>query len=178
MTVLWPLADRPRLAAGIPGGTTPVRLLDDDLAASLAAGGRLDTLLAAADFATSAQVDDDGALGSALCLAVDPDLLITVNAMTGGYVVSDDPNGGLNAPTHPGTGQEAAVNWLARLENAGAAHCASTPDRLRPGRPRCPQTRRRHRPERRRHRRGRRYRRPDSRGAFGARRHPHRRRIR
>jgi len=29
-----PLADRPRLAAGAPGGTTPVRLIDDDLATS------------------------------------------------------------------------------------------------------------------------------------------------
>ena len=37
------------LAAGVPGGTTPVRLIDDELASSLAAGGRLDTLLAAAD---------------------------------------------------------------------------------------------------------------------------------
>ena len=31
---------------GVPGGTTPVRLMDDELATSLAAGGRLDTLLA------------------------------------------------------------------------------------------------------------------------------------
>lgn len=125
MTVLWPLADRPRLAAGIPGGTNPVRLLDDDLAASLAAGGRLDTLLSAADFATGTQVDADGAVGTALCLAVDPDLLITVNAMTGGYVVSDDPNGGLNAPTHPGTGQEAAVNWLDRLRTLAQRLCVT-----------------------------------------------------
>ncbi|MGB5151404.1 MAG: hypothetical protein WBN99_16005, partial [Mycobacterium sp.] len=125
MTVLWPLADRPRLAAGIPGGTTPVRLLDDELAASLAAGGRLDTLLAAADFATSTPVDDDGAVSRALCLAVDPDLLITVNAMMGGYVVSDDPNGGLNAPTHPGTGQEAAVNWLNRLKTLAQRLCVT-----------------------------------------------------
>lgn len=125
MTVLWPLADRPRLAAGIPGGTTPVRLLDDDLATSLAPGGRLDTLLSAADFATSPEVDDDGAMGAALCLAVDPDLLITVNAMTGGYVVSDDPNGGLNAPTHPGAGQEAAVNWLGRLKTLAQRSCVT-----------------------------------------------------
>ena len=60
MTMLWPLADRPRLAAGAPGGTTPVRLIDDDLATSLAAGGRLDTLLAAVDFATSPAVDPGG----------------------------------------------------------------------------------------------------------------------
>ncbi|CAN7693494.1 hypothetical protein LJR080_005782 [Mycolicibacterium frederiksbergense] len=125
MTVLWPLADRPRLAAGIPGGTTPVRLLDDDLATSLASGGRLDTLLSAADFATSAQVDDEGALGDALCLAVDPDLLITVNAMTSGYVVSDDPNGGLNAPTRPGNGQEAAVDWLTRLRALAQRTCVT-----------------------------------------------------
>ncbi|MGK2866951.1 MAG: hypothetical protein ACSLFA_10000, partial [Mycobacterium sp.] len=125
MTVLWPLADRPRLAAGIPGGTTPVRLLDDELAGSLAAGGRLDTLLSAADFATSAPVDADGAVSRALCLAVDPDLLITVNAMTGGYVVSDNPDGGLNAPTHPGTGQEAAVNWLNRLKALAQRLCVT-----------------------------------------------------
>ncbi len=125
MTVLWPLADRPRLAAGIPGGTTPIRLLDDALATSLAPGGRLDTLLAAADFATSAQVDGDAAVGGALCLAVDPDLLITVNAMTGGYVVTDDPNGGLNAPTHPGTGQAAAVDWLNRLRALAQRLCVT-----------------------------------------------------
>lgn len=125
MTVLWPLADRPRLAAGIPGGTTPVRLLDDDLAAALAPGGRLDTLLSAADFATSPQVDDDGAMSGALCLAVDPDLLITVNAMTGGYVVSEDPTGGLNAATRPGTGQEAAVSWLGRLKTLAQRMCVT-----------------------------------------------------
>src|SRR6202034_3423464 len=39
VTMLWPLADRPRLAPGVPGGTIPVRLMDDELAASLATGG-------------------------------------------------------------------------------------------------------------------------------------------
>ncbi|HNF04400.1 MAG TPA: hypothetical protein PL146_03385, partial [Mycobacterium sp.] len=71
VTMLWPLADRPRLAPGVPGGTTPVRLMNDDLAVSLAAGGRLDTLLGAADFATSPAVDPGGDVGRALCLAVD-----------------------------------------------------------------------------------------------------------
>ena len=83
VTMLWPLADRPRLAPGVPGGTIPVRLIDDELATSLATGGRLDVLLSAAEFATSHDVDPDGAVGRALCLAVDPDLLVTVNAMTG-----------------------------------------------------------------------------------------------
>ena len=98
--MLWPLADRPRLAPGVPGGTTPVRLMNDDLAVSLAAGGRLDTLLGAADFATSPAVDPGGDVGRALCLAVDPDLLVTVNAMTAGYVVADAPDG-LGTAAHP-----------------------------------------------------------------------------
>lgn len=126
MTVFWPLADRPRLAAGAPGGTTPVRLIDDDLAVSLAPGGRLDSLLAAADFATSPQVDPGGEITDALCLAVDPDLLVTVNAMTGGYVVNDAADAGpRTTPTHPGTGQQAAIGWLTRLKALAARMCVT-----------------------------------------------------
>ncbi|KUI31675.1 hypothetical protein AU196_10490 [Mycobacterium sp. IS-1742] len=128
LTMFWPLADKPRLAAGIPGGTTPVRLADDDLAASLAPGGRLETLLAAVDFATGPAVDPGGDVGRALCLAVDPDLLVTVNAMTAGYVVNDGPDAGPTTPTRPGTGQEAAVGWLNRLKALAKRMCvASTP---------------------------------------------------
>ncbi len=125
LTMLWPLADKPRLAAGIPGGSAPVRLIDDELASSLAPGGRLDTLLSAADFATSAPVDPGGQTRSALCLAVDPDLLITVNAMTAGYLVNDDPAGGVNSPTHPGAGQDAAVGWLGRLKTLAQRMCVT-----------------------------------------------------
>jgi hypothetical protein len=125
ITMLWPLADRPRLAAGVPGGTTPVRLVDDDLAASMGAGGRLDTLLAAIDFATGPAVDPGGQVRSATCLSVDPDLLVTVNAMTAGYVVNDQPDGGLSSPTHPGTGQDAAVNWLNRLKTLAQRMCVA-----------------------------------------------------
>jgi hypothetical protein len=127
VTMLWPLADQPRLAPGVPGGTTPVRLMNDDLAASLTPGGRLDTLLAAAEFATSPAVDPSGDVGRALCLAVDPDLLVTVNAMTTGYVVSDSPDG-LGTPSHPGTGQAAASGWLDRLRALAGRMCvAATP---------------------------------------------------
>jgi hypothetical protein len=125
LTMFWPIADRPRLAAGAPGGTTPVRLIDDDLATSLAAGGRLDTLLSAVDFATSPPVDPDGQVRSALCLAVDPDLLVTVNAMTAGYVVNDAPDAGPATPTHPGTGQDAAVAWLNRLKALAQRMCVT-----------------------------------------------------
>ena len=123
MTMLWPLADKPRLAPGVPGGTTPVRLMNDDLAVSLAAGGRLDTLLGAAEFATSpGAIDPATGLDRALCLAVDPDLLVTVNAMTVGYVVADAPNG-LGTAAHPGTGQAAAGAWLDRLRGLARRMC-------------------------------------------------------
>ncbi|HWF27555.1 MAG TPA: hypothetical protein VG327_04100 [Mycobacterium sp.] len=128
ITMLWPLADRPRLAPGAPGGTIPVRLVDDDLANSLATGGRLDILLSSAEVATSHDVDPDGAVGRALCLAVDPDLLVTVNAMTSGYVVSNSPDVGTQqpgSPTHPGTGQAAATVWLNRLRALAHRTCVT-----------------------------------------------------
>lgn len=128
MTMLWPLADRPRLAPGVPGGTIPVRLVDDDLATSLASGGRLDILLASAEVATSHDVDPDGAVGRALCLAIDPDLLVTVNAMTAGYVVSNSPDGPAQlpgAPTHPGAGQATATEWLNRLRALAHRTCVA-----------------------------------------------------
>lgn len=127
VTMLWPLADKPRLAPGVPGGTTPVRLMNDDLAVSLAPGGRLDTLLSAVEFATGPAVDPGGDTARALCLAVDPDLLVTVNAMTAGYVVADAPDG-LGAAAHPGTGQAAAVAWLDKLRAMAQRMCvAATP---------------------------------------------------
>ncbi len=122
ISMLWPLADKPRLAPGQPGGTTPVRLMDDDLAGSLSPGGRLETLLGAAEFATSAPVDPGGEVTRALCLAVDPDLLVTVNAMTAGYTVADADDG-LGTASHPGTGQGAAVAWLDRLRALAARMC-------------------------------------------------------
>ncbi len=125
LTMFWPLADRPRLAAGAPGGTTPVRLVDDELATSLAPGGRLDTMLTAVDFATSPEVDPGGAVTRALCLAVDPDLLVTVNAMTGGYVVNDAAEAGPGTPTHPGAGQQAALDWLNRLKALAQRMCVA-----------------------------------------------------
>lgn len=132
ITMLWPLADRPHLAPGAPGGTLPIRLTDDDLAGSLAVGGRLDTLLSSAEAATSHVVDADGAVGRALCLAVDPDLLVTVNAMTAGYLVSSGapgisgaPGASRSGPTHPGAGQAAAASWLDRLRTLARRLCVA-----------------------------------------------------
>jgi hypothetical protein len=128
VTMLWPLADRPRLSPGVPGGSVPVRLTDDELATSLASGGRLDILLSAAEFATGRNLDPDGAVSRSLCLAVDPDLLVTANAMTGGYVVSAPPEANAQqpgTPTHPGTGQAAAATWLDRLRVLAHRMCVA-----------------------------------------------------
>ena len=125
VTMLWPLADKPRLAPGAPGGTTPVRLMNDDLAVSLAAGGRLETLLAAAEFATSpGAIEQDNDVARALCLAIDPDLLVTVNAMTAGYVVADAASG-LGTAAHTGSGQVAAAAWLERLRVLAKRMCVT-----------------------------------------------------
>lgn len=119
VTMLWPLADRPRLAAGVAGsGTEPVRLVDDDLATSLAEGGRLDGLLRAVE--DTARTEPRVLEG--LCLAIDPDLLVTVANMTRDYLVVEDPD----EPTgeaRPGSGTDAAVAWLERLRALAATTC-------------------------------------------------------
>ena len=119
VTMLGPLADRPRLAAGVAGsGTEPVRLVDDDLATSLAEGGRLDGLLRAVE--DTARTEPRVLEG--LCLAIDPDLLVTVANMTRDYLVVEDPD----EPTgeaRPGSGTDAAVAWLERLRALAATTC-------------------------------------------------------
>src|SRR6202008_1446026 len=81
------------------------------------------TLLSAVDFATSPPVDPGGEVRLAMCIAVDPDLLVTVNAMTGGYVVNDAPDAGPGTPTHPGAGKDAALGWLNRLKALALRMC-------------------------------------------------------
>ncbi len=123
ITLLWPLADNPKLAGGVPGGgDTPVRLVDDALAHSLGDGGRLAGLLAAYEDATKGTDPRHAALRSASCLAIDPDLLVTVQAMTGAYRVSRDPSLP-DGPSTAGTGSEAAGAWLAALRRVAARSC-------------------------------------------------------
>lgn len=130
-TMLWPLADRPRVVAGTPGSVDGQPLLtDDELAGELAPGGRLDQLLSALESpvrtqrsapAPDASRSDPGLAGS-LCLAVDPDLLLTVSRMVDGYRVlasPSDPDG----PTRQGTGTQAAKSWLDRLRALAPSMC-------------------------------------------------------
>jgi Family of unknown function (DUF6049) len=111
LTVLWPLVDQqPRVVGAV--GAQPV-LSDDLLAASLSAGGRLFGLVDAVRQVAATNQD----LLSALCFAVDPDLLATVQDMAGGYRVQS------GAGTVPGQGAAAAQSWLAMLKLLTAGHC-------------------------------------------------------
>lgn len=124
-TVLWPLADRPHLAAGLPGTVgEEVRLEDDQLAGSLSAGGRLEGLVSALEFATGPTVDTEGALSSSTCLAIDPDLLVTVSSMTRGYLVVDDP-ADPTGPASEGSGAAAAASWLERVRALASSMCVT-----------------------------------------------------
>ncbi|WP_405178921.1 DUF6049 family protein [Nocardia sp. NBC_01377] len=122
-TLIWPLADRPRLVAGVPGSVNgKVELTDDDLAASLGKGGRLEQLLGALEAVLGTGGAKERDLDSAVCVAVDPDLLLTVDAMTNGYRVlasPSDPDGA----TRQGSGAEAAQAWLDHLRAAARSVC-------------------------------------------------------
>ncbi|MCK0516316.1 DUF6049 family protein [Williamsia sp. DF01-3] len=121
MTMLWPIAAPASLAPGVTGGgDETVRLMDNGLEQSLAAGGRLDRLVA-----TMEQIrtrDLESPLARSLCLAVDPDLLISVQAMTGSYLVTTDP-ADPTGPAREGTGSEVAAAWLARLQALATGMC-------------------------------------------------------
>lgn len=112
VTIVWPLLDvRPRQLPTTDGKTL---LADDDLAESLAVGGRLFNLVNAV---RSAAGTNSELLGS-LCFAVDPDLLDTVSKMTEGYRVQ--VNGGGVAE---GKGVQAATDWLDRVRDLTRGHC-------------------------------------------------------
>ncbi|GGF16374.1 DUF6049 family protein [Williamsia phyllosphaerae] len=120
LTLMWPLAAPGQLAPGITGGgDEPVRLVSDDLATSLRPGGRLNGLLTTLDDAT---VSPDSPVTRSACLAIDPDLLVTVQAMTSGYEVSRDPTDPRSA-TREGTGTAAAQDWLQRLRTMASRLC-------------------------------------------------------
>ncbi|HEY8978585.1 MAG TPA: DUF6049 family protein [Streptomyces sp.] len=100
-TVLWPLISTVHVTAetGSNQQQTPV-FLNDDLAAEIAPGGRLEQLVS---------------LGKTLDVTwvLDPDLLASVDAMSGGYRVL-----GQGDTTVAGTHQAAAKAFLAELQGA------------------------------------------------------------
>ncbi|MFH9572368.1 DUF6049 family protein [Streptomyces sp. NPDC017454] len=101
-TALWPLVSTTHMAAetGPNDEQTPV-FLNDDLAKEISPGGRLNQMVT---------------LGKDLDVTwvVDPDLLASVDAMTGSYSVRDGDK------TVTGTHQAVAKQWLAELQDAVA----------------------------------------------------------
>jgi hypothetical protein len=100
ITYLWPLISTTHLSAqtGSDDQQTPV-FENDDLAAELAPGGRLDQMVS---------------LGSQLPVTwvIDPDLLASADAMAGNYQVRSGDT------TVPGENQTVARQWLNALEKA------------------------------------------------------------
>ncbi|CAL9506266.1 hypothetical protein SUDANB108_03564 [Streptomyces sp. enrichment culture] len=102
-TFLWPLVSTSHMAAetGSNEQQTPV-FRDEELAAEIAPGGRLEQMVS---------------LGKGLDVTwvVDPDLLASVDAMTRSYEVRAD-----DGTTTPGRNQERARQWLTELQRAVA----------------------------------------------------------
>jgi hypothetical protein len=110
---VWPLIDRPhRLLDDGKNATTPDDVFtDDDLATSVASGGRLSRALAAIE-----QLEAKG--NFPVTVLIDPELLDELTVMTSGYVVRT----GTRSVT--GTGQDLARAWLDRLTTLLETHSA------------------------------------------------------
>ncbi|AOS66180.1 DUF6049 family protein [Actinoalloteichus hymeniacidonis] len=111
-TLIWPLADEPKMVRNGIGGETI--LTDDELAGSLVGGGRLAMLLSAMEDS----VPPASELSRSVCFAVDPDLLETVAAMRDGYRVQSAGGGLVD-----GVGSAAAGVWLMRLQDVAQGRC-------------------------------------------------------
>lgn len=103
LTYMWPLISSTHLTAETDADAqqTPV-FRNDDLAAELAPGGRLQQMVALSK-------------NLPVTFVIDPDLLATVDAMTKSYRV--------NGPDGPmGKNQAVAKQWLHELEDAAKTH--------------------------------------------------------
>jgi hypothetical protein len=116
LTVMWPLATAPQRLPTGPGEPMLIRsdrAGTDPVAAEIAPGGRLDGLLGALEQA----VPPGSPLAASVCVAVDPELLETLDGMSRGYQVSE-PRG-----ITDGTGARDARSWLDRLRVAVQGRC-------------------------------------------------------
>ncbi|GAB3139677.1 DUF6049 family protein [Amycolatopsis stemonae] len=132
MTLLWPLTSSVPQVYAAPFGQ-PLVLRDDRLADEIGPDGRLNALVTSA----STAVQSDPNLARSMCFALDPDLLATVEAMSGGYQVHTE------AGNVAGRGAETAKTWLASLRALLVGRCAvampfadadlNTVSQIRPG---------------------------------------------
>lgn len=140
LTFLWPIGGDTHATPGAVGDApepAELYLSDDALAVQLGEGGRLRGLL------DSYRAAVDGPEGAAIrkssCLAIDPDLLRTVERMAGGYRVGEtvpkpveeskrlrDSWGDIfnrKDRSEPGAGNNQAAQWLADLKETAQGGC-------------------------------------------------------
>jgi hypothetical protein len=139
LTVLWPLSSKATTTPGQVGDApepNELYLQDDSLAEELGPDGRLTTLLSSYRDALDGDGGDE--LREATCIAIDPDLLETVNRMTDGYRVAEAAPSPVEEPvrlrdrwTHdekktpsePGSGADDASDWLEELRDIVDGQC-------------------------------------------------------
>lgn len=136
VSLLWPIAEEIPLVPG-ETGEAPERpeliLADESLSRSMADGGRLDGLVDALE----SELPAGSPMRDGTCVAVEPELLVTAERMTHGYVVGDkrpspvkdstrlrDSWGGEDGPEgEDGEGADVAATWLDRLREATDGMC-------------------------------------------------------
>jgi hypothetical protein len=139
LTVLWPLSSASVAVAGQVGDApdpSELYLPDETLAGELSEGGRLRGLLDTWRDATDGS--DGDRVKASTCLAIDPDLLETVDRMTDGYRVGTSVPSPVEEPTRlrdrwnrhdddtpseSGTGADAASAWLSDLRDVVEDAC-------------------------------------------------------
>lgn len=138
LTLLYPLAAQTHVTPGMTGQAPtrePLYVTVDDLAAELGDGGRLRNLL---DVYRSA-IEKPG-MAEATCLALDPELIDTVERMTHGYFVGSNVPDAVREQrrlrdswadilrkddndAEPGRGKDAAQRWLDDLRDVTRNTC-------------------------------------------------------
>ncbi|MEH0147957.1 hypothetical protein V6D40_09850 [Corynebacterium sp. Q4381] len=135
MTALYPISAEVDILPGETGDAPedpPLILASEELAGELAPGGRLDELV---DNYIAASADPR--VGTAICAAIDPALIDTVDRMSRGYLVADERPAVVEEPKRlrdswgsggaeageAGTGAEDAAAWLAKLRDISATGC-------------------------------------------------------
>ena len=139
LSVLWPITARTNVIPGETGqapGEAPLILRNDELGSELVDGGRLDTLL---DTYLSVLNDPKrDQLKQAACLALDPQLVETVDRMSRGYSVAAERPSPVAHTTRlrdsflahtpepaqvPGSSVTSAGEWIRKLSNAAKSGC-------------------------------------------------------
>lgn len=135
LTALYPIYAPVDIVPGETGEAPenpPLVLASEQLAGELAPGGRLDQLVD--QYIQATQTPE---VGYAMCAALDPALIDTVDRMTGGYTVASERPAVVEEPKRlrdswgsddtltgtPGTGAQDAQAWLEKVRSISTTGC-------------------------------------------------------